>query len=714
MIDISNEAKQEFLRDGSKKYIKVSFPNGEHRDLGNADIVGESLTFDENLCQQDEFKFGLCESNHISFRTGAIEENIKGKEIEVSLSVLSGKGDKIEGYIQEFHPDDYGIWFSPVMKGSSDVTNPISMSFRVYFSEFTPYTGTSDYIVASLSLLGKNINEEESGLISTTTPYERNKTYEYLDFRLYWDGTVDDFDRMDVRADSNFKIASIHRLYETVPLGRFTIDSCKKDQFGVRSIEAYTNKFENSAKAVTQFEKWKRSWYSTPNQAYQVDSKKYLYQERKASPLLNRTLATVEPSERRNSFAGKYTNGRYSEFTVYYKNFLLMTQDILDAIYSVTYNKTEKYDYLTNLINENIVAQTTRKYKDQNITKVGFTHQLEYVPNGYRSVCGKYESYTMGGIVFETVLPDYYGETDTLYYFGNDCNDGTTYKNVITIMIPYAVDGLTGYTEYFIDPDSIKLYKYDIPASGVNISIPRNATKSVKFSGISSTSTRTVAIINGESLKTEFNPYSYLELSGKFGRINRDGGFEEFTLGIDTTLFPNTDLYPSNSLYPDIGDSGYTQIYRNNLQSLYIEEEESEPANDKQWIGTILFDYLDSTTNQTQVGKIVLSDYADGTYYIENNDILVKTPRSLANATALVNNNFVANATKVFPWKRLDANIKGMPWLEAGDVISLPDGSNQAVTFIYNRSLKGIIALRDSISAEVDFGDFTNVLVEGE
>ena len=47
MLNIPTEVIELFKSDSIPKVFHVRFPNGEYRDLTNADIVSESVSFDE-------------------------------------------------------------------------------------------------------------------------------------------------------------------------------------------------------------------------------------------------------------------------------------------------------------------------------------------------------------------------------------------------------------------------------------------------------------------------------------------------------------------------------------------------------------------------------------------------------------------------------------------------------------------------------------------
>lgn len=86
MINISNEAKEKYKGGIIPKEMVVSFPNGEHADIHNDEIVAESLEFQENLVK-GEFKFGLCQANYLKFETVADVSECTGAVIDVSIFI---------------------------------------------------------------------------------------------------------------------------------------------------------------------------------------------------------------------------------------------------------------------------------------------------------------------------------------------------------------------------------------------------------------------------------------------------------------------------------------------------------------------------------------------------------------------------------------------------------------------------------------------------
>lgn len=86
MLQINNAVKNLFRSDSVKKNLRIHFPNGERADITNENIVGESLSFEESICSTEEIKFGLCEASVLEFDTADVE-NIEGAVITASIEI---------------------------------------------------------------------------------------------------------------------------------------------------------------------------------------------------------------------------------------------------------------------------------------------------------------------------------------------------------------------------------------------------------------------------------------------------------------------------------------------------------------------------------------------------------------------------------------------------------------------------------------------------
>lgn len=86
MLNIPDEVKALFQSDSIFKNFHVHFPNGEHTDLNNGNIVAESVEFTESLCSQESFRFGLTEASELKF-TCVNVPNIRGVTLEAAIEI---------------------------------------------------------------------------------------------------------------------------------------------------------------------------------------------------------------------------------------------------------------------------------------------------------------------------------------------------------------------------------------------------------------------------------------------------------------------------------------------------------------------------------------------------------------------------------------------------------------------------------------------------
>lgn len=89
MITLTSAQQAIVKSDSSVKTFKVHFPNGEHADLTNSDIVFESVSFQESVCSEQTLRFGCAEASVIEFEAIGLP-NIYGVTIECSMTFTLG------------------------------------------------------------------------------------------------------------------------------------------------------------------------------------------------------------------------------------------------------------------------------------------------------------------------------------------------------------------------------------------------------------------------------------------------------------------------------------------------------------------------------------------------------------------------------------------------------------------------------------------------
>lgn len=178
------------------------------------------------------------------------------------------------------------------------------------------------------------------------------------------------------------------------------------------------------------------------------------------------------------------------------------------------------------------------------------------------------------------------------------------------------------------------------------------------------------------------------EINGCFGHIGRDGKFHWIYLEHNIRgLYPADDLYPSDSLYPieskttGIGSNGsyiscqYEDYTTQSITKLQIRKEEDD------------------------IGKIYpetpLSD-EDNCYIIQDNFLVYG--KSSEELLPVAQNIF--NKITGIIYRPFNADVKGNPCLEVGDPIRLTTKYELVESYILQRTLKGIQALKDDYEAQ--------------
>lgn len=174
------------------------------------------------------------------------------------------------------------------------------------------------------------------------------------------------------------------------------------------------------------------------------------------------------------------------------------------------------------------------------------------------------------------------------------------------------------------------------------------------------------------------------ELEGCFGQITNEGKFRYVVLtsGLDDGLFPADTLYPSDTLYPQDVNPNVDPIPKARYIDVQFEDYNSESITG-----------LTIRTDDSDVGVTVGTN--TNVYIITGNPLVYG-----CNATTLRNvaENTLLNMVNRY-YKPCTVNAVGNPLHEAGDGIRVSTTYRGIVTYILERKLSGIQALRDTYSA---------------
>lgn len=173
------------------------------------------------------------------------------------------------------------------------------------------------------------------------------------------------------------------------------------------------------------------------------------------------------------------------------------------------------------------------------------------------------------------------------------------------------------------------------------------------------------------------------EINGCFGHITRAGKLRYVVLEqMIEGLYPADDLYPSDDLYP-ADPMGTTEVSRSHYISCQYEDFICQHI-----------DKLQIRQEENDIGAI--SGTGNNCYIIEDNFLVYG--KSAADLQTIADN--VLSVIGVVWYRPAQVEARGNPCLEVGDGILLHTTRETIYTYILQRTLKGIQALRDSYTAE--------------
>ncbi|MDF2907135.1 MAG: hypothetical protein K0R34_2456 [Herbinix sp.] len=177
------------------------------------------------------------------------------------------------------------------------------------------------------------------------------------------------------------------------------------------------------------------------------------------------------------------------------------------------------------------------------------------------------------------------------------------------------------------------------------------------------------------------------EINGVFGHISRSGEFAHIALKPMSGMYPSSNLYPSDTLYPvSEDDTTYSgnadETITADMREFIRFEEYSVSAIDK----------LVIRSDEADFGAIVGT--GTNAYYITGNFLLFGKSATELEAIATNTSGYIFKR----PHRPYESEQIGLPYLEVGDLL-LHENEDAVKGYVLNRTLKGIQALRDSVSA---------------
>lgn len=198
-------------------------------------------------------------------------------------------------------------------------------------------------------------------------------------------------------------------------------------------------------------------------------------------------------------------------------------------------------------------------------------------------------------------------------------------------------------------------------------------------SEVSSETTETSSI--GESMSGQEVLSCICEINGCMGHMGRDGKFHYIYLEQEIQgVYPKNDLYPADDLYPK--DPKSNRIDKDAYISAEYEDYLVKPI-----------DRLQIREQKNDIGVIIGT--GNNGYVIEDNFLVYG--KGTNELTVAANNIF--SKIKGIIYRPYQADCKGNPCLEVGDAVRFTTRYELIESYILSRTLNGIQALRDTISA---------------
>lgn len=172
------------------------------------------------------------------------------------------------------------------------------------------------------------------------------------------------------------------------------------------------------------------------------------------------------------------------------------------------------------------------------------------------------------------------------------------------------------------------------------------------------------------------------ELNGVFGHINRQGVFVYISLLSDEDLiYPGYDIFPSDSLYPMSRNNN--QIGTGSYQTCQYE------------------DFITRTISKVQIRQEendiggAFGETTDNVYAVEDNFLVYGKSTEQLNEIA----ERLYNEISGIYYRPFNAVLQGNPCIEVGDDVDIHTKNMDVQSYVLERTIKGIQALKDTFDA---------------
>lgn len=182
------------------------------------------------------------------------------------------------------------------------------------------------------------------------------------------------------------------------------------------------------------------------------------------------------------------------------------------------------------------------------------------------------------------------------------------------------------------------------------------------------------------------------EIQAKFVHMDRYGTLRFVGISDHFGLYPEETLFPSEDLYPNENNGGLltTREYR----SLWCDDYEVQP------FGTVIVNYKNTSGNDEVL--VYRFNRANKNVYKMKDNFIFKTGGWKPSEIRDVLDTWFIPNLKGIRYTPAELEMVGLPYMEAGDVLSVLTKTGGIEVFAFRRTLKGINFMTDSVEARGD------------
>lgn len=458
-----------------------------------------------------------------------------------------------------------------------------------------------------------------------------------------------------------------------VPYGKFKVDEALRQADMVRrNVTAYGNMLEGLQ--PNRFELMKGKQVYSLNGEYTIDLIKYLYSN---MPGYNDIPNAV--------YSQSEYDIRETEIDLYYDGSYLVIENVRKFITSDNIVKIEPGKKLKT--NEQAFNEILEYAEENNpglfsylieAWEDGAKYELDYV--GVPSGASTGLSWKKQESIKEEENPFY-------LYSGLPYISPTTYMLVVSIAFSIKLVDKNGNVLISVDlrnKDNVKIYEIEMSTPQIELIYPFKKGKDGYY--IKDIPYDTFPQLIEEAI----------ELYGKFGKVDRYGNFQMISVNQNFGLTPSKTLVPSNTLVPR-GIKGEV-LQKGNYSSLWYDDFKTKPYD------RVSVSYKNSDEEEIYAEHLIV-DIESDTYNASDYQAY-----SLTENTLIQNGTFteeqiteiletVAESLIGLQYMPFEMDCVGLPYLEAGDAVSVETQNGGFQTLVLDRRIDGIQSLKDNLNA---------------